>query len=316
MSREVAPRARKVAMVGSRASAQAPTPPVTPIPPTSSAVSATRVMKRLARSRKRCKPGAAWEASRICQIASGKARARAAFSEARLVPGGSTTRSAWRTSEPGTTRPVAGREARPIRTGGPSRSGLATWSGAERRAARRVKRARPRVTVSPTRRPSRCRTSGAAARPFPARTRAVGRAGAKSGWPASGQAPSTALSETSWRAPEGAMSIACISTTSETRAPRAASQATSAGGTGSSPVPISRSPPRSARPDWARPWARLARRLAMPAIAATPRARQASATQRPRAPERSPRRARRSAGKGGSRLTPPAQERRGVRPRW
>ena len=80
-----APRQRKVAIVAARASSQARTPLATPIPPTSSAVSPTRVRNKAVWSRNRATPGAASCGSRTRKPRSGKSDRSAAVSAAGSV---------------------------------------------------------------------------------------------------------------------------------------------------------------------------------------------------------------------------------------
>ena len=67
ISRAEAPRQRKVAMVRARPSSQARTPLATPMPPTSSEVSPTRVMNSPVCATKRATAGAAARGSRMRQ---------------------------------------------------------------------------------------------------------------------------------------------------------------------------------------------------------------------------------------------------------
>ena len=75
-----------------RASIQARTPVATPMPPTSSEHSPTRVRNRLVWSTARLTPGAACVASRMRQPLPGKAARMLALNAFRSVPGGSSTR--------------------------------------------------------------------------------------------------------------------------------------------------------------------------------------------------------------------------------
>ena len=119
-SRDEAPRQRSVAMVRARASSQARTPLATPMPPTSSEVSPTRVMNRLVWSMNRVTPGAASRGSRMRQPWSGNAARRSAGQRRCRRRVGSAARSAYCTIEPGTISPVAGSAAAAISTRGPS----------------------------------------------------------------------------------------------------------------------------------------------------------------------------------------------------
>ena len=137
-SRAEAPRQRSVAMVRARASSQARTPLATPMPPTSSEVSPTRVRNRLVWSMNRVTPGAASRGSRMRQPGVGKrgaqvvgqrrhrGRRRQASAAARNAP--------WSRA---TIRPVCRQRGGEISTRGPSMAGVATRSGSRQRAARR-----------------------------------------------------------------------------------------------------------------------------------------------------------------------------------
>ena len=86
-----APRQRSVAMVRARASSQARTPFATPMPPTSSEVSPTRVRNWLVWSMNRVTPGAASLVSRMRQPVSGNA-ARSCAARAGTADGDGTVR--------------------------------------------------------------------------------------------------------------------------------------------------------------------------------------------------------------------------------
>ncbi len=214
-----APRQRRVAMVAARPSNQVLTPPATPIPPTSSEVSPTRVRNRLVWSMNRPTPGAAWLASRMRQPLPGKFLRRSAIVVATSAPGGSRARNRYSTMLPGCNRPVAGRLSRPISTRGPKIEGSAIRSGSAVSVPRSTSRASPRRIASPSAARSRGRTSGSTRMP-PRSASASFWAGCIAGAPTSGHAPSTAFSSTSARSPEGATSIERIVTTSDILAPR------------------------------------------------------------------------------------------------
>ena len=147
-------------MLRARASSQARTPVATPMPPTSRAVSPTRVMNRLAWSMKRWMPGAACAAVRMRQPVSGKAWRTAATAAASSAPAGRAARSRCWSSEPGWISPVAGRSASAIMARGPNSAVVATRSGSPVSAPAIRKRALPSFTASPGLMPSRCMTSG------------------------------------------------------------------------------------------------------------------------------------------------------------
>ena len=103
--------------------------------------------------------------------------------------------------EPGTISPVSGSAAAAITTRGPSKEGVAAWSGSLISTALMRKVALPSRTVSPGCTRSRSSTSCSATRPywpwFGARASAIGMAGDSTGAPISGQARSTAFNSMS-----------------------------------------------------------------------------------------------------------------------
>ena len=87
-----APRHLKVAIVAVRPSSQARTPLAMPSPPTSKAVSPTRVRYMVKLSMNRFAPGLAWDSVRTRQPAVGCASRAAATKAAGLVSPGRATR--------------------------------------------------------------------------------------------------------------------------------------------------------------------------------------------------------------------------------